>query len=484
VLDEQGLPADAALARVVADARSLSVPPDAPGLEKLGQSLLEAGWFREARALAAALAAHDLEGALAIEDHAAAAQQLLGDIQRLLDSAQSGLERAHGVAGSPAIGNLNALLGAMAPALARAHAVRGGECDEQRLAESLTTSPRLDYGAFASIVHPGPLFSKADAEAELGVEGAAVPGLAEMLAQLGRFGIFGEMLGGGGPDGTLLPRVRVVQRSGEHLGVPWRGTIALCEGTDVKTRAGRLGAAISGAALHEGYWVDIDSLRHERAPWESFRRRFIVEGDPARVASALDSRGLALSTPRDNVEARRRERRDASILLGEADRQRLEVLVERGAAGLSLDELLDATATHEEGHLCDRTRFLPLSQHVPRALGLLARVGFNPGRIAQRLEYRAQLVALCDTADPRIPLVAVVRGSEGGGGEITPHGAAYRDLLVDLLELLDRELERAPAEWSALDPDFVLALQLHRLSGDDVRRVARKLAEREGLFDK
>jgi hypothetical protein len=148
---------------------------------------------------------------------------------------------------------------------------------------------------------------------------------------------------------------------------------------------------------------------------------------------------------------------------------------------MTLDELLEVTATHEEGHLCDRTRFLPLARHWPRALALLAKVGFRPAAVAQRLEYRAQLTALCSTSDPRLALVAVLRAAEAGGSDLTPHAAAYRELLSDLLATLDRELERRPRQWPQVDPDHVLAHQLHLLGPEDVRRLATLLARREGL---
>ena len=38
--------------------------------------------------------------------------------------------------------------------------------------------------------------------------------------------------------------------------------------------------------------------------------------------------------------------------------------------------------------------------------------------------------------------VAVLRAAESGGTDLTPHAAAYRELLIDLLATWDRELER------------------------------------------
>jgi len=488
VLDERGLPRDERLAAVVAAARACETVPSAATLDALGAALIRAGWFREARSVAAVLAAQDLEGALSLEDQAAAGQQLLLEWQRVVDwidrdprSTRAPWDRP--TAAEP-IRSLEELLEALAPPLAAARALLPGTSDPAELAEELRASPRLRFGALAAVVHPGPRFSGADERAGLGVEGEPVGGLAAQMAELGRFALIGE-LAGDRPDGTILARVHVEERSGEHLGVPFRGTVAWCEGADVPSRAGRLGAEISGAALHEGYWIDIDTVRRERAPWERAAREFIDGQGSPRARRALESRGLELVTPPDKPDQRRFERRDASILLGAADRVRLAVLLdrlrERGEARVPLDELVEMTAVHEEGHLCDRERFLPLGKNLLGALRLLADAGFSPAGLARRLEYRAQLVALCVAPDPRVPLVSVLQSGDSNGPSVTPHADAYRELLVDLLAVLDRDLERRPARWSMLDSGRVLAHQLHRLSPEDVREWARLAARRAGL---
>src|SRR5690606_24947708 len=72
VVDEQGLPKDARLKSVVELGRALGHGGGADALARFGDALLEAGWFREARAVAARLAIEDLDRALALEDQAAA----------------------------------------------------------------------------------------------------------------------------------------------------------------------------------------------------------------------------------------------------------------------------------------------------------------------------------------------------------------------------------------------------------------------------
>jgi hypothetical protein len=490
VLGPDRLPRDPRVAGVVLAARAAGTARTAThgALAALGRATLAAGWFREARSVANALTEYDLDAALALEERASAGS----DVVRGLASAFSDDERRRaGGASEPA--TLERILRDAAPFFARL----AGPASAERVAEverELVGSPRIAYGAFGSLVHPGPRFSALDERAGLGRAGETVGGLASWLARIGRFGIVGA-LAGSPPDATFLPCLFTEERAGEHLGVPWRGTLAWCEAADLKSRAGRAGAAISGAALHEGYWIDVDVVRRDRDAWLALEREFTDDAHDGRAERALAVRGLVVEAPPSLPELFRAERRSIDVLLGEAERVRLAVLFDRGAkpvveaaarrpGRVDLDDLIAVTAIHEEGHLCDRTRFVPLAEHWPRALAFLARHLFSPTALAERLEYRAQLVALCEAADPRIPFADVLAAAELGGEGPTPHASAYRELLADWLSLLDQDLERDPARWPELDPTRVLAQELHRLGPERVREVSRTLARREGLFER
>jgi hypothetical protein len=242
---------------------------------------------------------------------------------------------------------------------------------------------------------------------------------------------------------------------------------------------------ISGAALHEGYWIDLRTVRSEHAHWLELDAVFDQANGRERVARALETRGLPLSVSKTNPEARARERRSLNPALDQSQRVRLALLAERRAAGepgVRLGELVECVAVHEQGHLCDRTRFLPLHENFGSAFFLLLDNGFSPAAIQERLEYRAQLTALCEVTEPRLAFADVVQSAEVPDNGPLPHARAYRRLLTDLLEQLDLELEREPAAWPSLDRDRTLMHQLHRLSGEDVRRLALGLARREGLI--
>src|SRR5262249_8654636 len=146
-----------------------------------------------------------------------------------------------------------------------------------------------------------------------------------------------------------------------------------------------------------------------------------------------------------------------------------------GGSRIGFGEMVDLTALHEEGHLTDRTRFLPLAQKWPRVLLLLLRNGFSPRAVARELEYRAQLVALCEAAEPRLALSDCL-ADESVGGPL-PHAEAYRALTTDFLRILDREIDSVPS----LSREHYLVYQLHLLSGDDVRRIALALAREKRM---
>ncbi len=467
-----GFPKEERLRRLVELARS---PEEDEPWRELGSALVTAGWFEEARAWAHAEAVRGHGAALRTDAEATRGLTLLADIDRVLRAVDGGKSYTGPWPGAPAeakvIDSVDRLLEALVPAFRVFYGPEGG-------LDALVDSPRTRYGPFAEVVHPGPLFSELDEREGRGPDGDEVPGLARALARLGRFGVFGNVVGGGGPDGTVLRQVAVEQVSGEHLGVPFAGTVAWCDGADVPSRPVRRGARIVGAALHEGYWVDVAGIRDERERWFALQLRF---QDPEQRRLRLSGRGPRLAGHPSTWDA---ERTRLYAPLGAGDRLRLAVLDDRGDAEFAarplvpLDELVEATAIHEQGHLCDRTRFLPIGKKPLKALGFLAGAGLRRGGLPLALEYRAQLVALVATPDPRLPLAECVDAVDGRS-TVTPHGAAYRKLLEDFLIVL---AERFEAQ-GGLHPDRYLLHQLHHLGPEEVRAVARELAERKGLVD-
>jgi hypothetical protein len=323
-------------------------------------------------------------------------------------------------------------------------------------AEGIADSPLDTYGPFARLVTP------------LTPEDEPTPGLQSMLARLGRVAIVGEQFGT--LDGTVRPLLAVEPIAGDHLGAPYSGTILWCSGVDVPSRAERAGAGIAGAAVHDGYWVDLEVVRAGHEAWRERAMRLVPP-------SSSDERDMLRPAP-EVLDGHRATRRVP--LLGEADRLALVLVSERGGEAPSIDELLELVTVHEEGHLCDRARFLPLGEKWGAGLRFFAGCSFSPGVMMQRLEYRAQLTALAVVDDPRLVLWEVLEmaaATEANGTGPTPHGAAYVELLDDLVALIG---ERG-AEAAGLDPGRYLRWQLHRLAPEVLRALALELAAREGL---
>ncbi len=440
----------------------------------LGEALLAAGWFDEAEglvlrgALPEELAASVLARALA----ARTTFQAIGRTLAAID-AQRGSELV-AAPGRPAalarVRDVDGLLDAVARHLAQRRALAGQGSGSSDLA---ARSPRIRYGPFAEVVHPGPTFSAEDERLGRGRRGDPVPGLAAELLALGRHGLFGVAVGQGGPDGAVLRIVHVEERDGEHLGRPFRGTVFWCDGADVPARFARRGASISGAALHEGYWIDLDRIEAERDGWRRIEQRF--RGAPERVRAALDVRG---------VPATGAARAALVPALGAADRMRLAWMVEHGSeaepALVSLGALAEVVAVHEEGHLCDRAAWYPLRANFGALLAFAAGYGFAPERIAEALEERAQLVALCCAEDPRLAWIDVLDAAERAatdvGRAVTPHAAGYRRVLQRLLLRLGGEADAGL--WPELDPRVRWIDQLHRVDPERLRELARREAVR------
>ncbi|MEM8713646.1 MAG: hypothetical protein AAGG01_22110, partial [Planctomycetota bacterium] len=287
---------DGGLVRVelegVREALARFTEDDPVAISGLGGALLRAGWFHEARAFAEGVLARasdrsteSADAARALQVDAVRARALLGSLAALaqrIDAREAFVSA--GAIGSQPLESLEK---------GRVESIReleseivalfqryGGLADEAEI-----ESPVIRYGPLGRIVHPGPRFSAEDDALDRGAVGEPVPGLANLFGRLGRFALLGLGVGQGGPDATVLRVVAVESREGEHLGRPFRGTVFWCDGADVPGRFGRRGASISGAALHEGYYVDLSMVRLEEAQWERLRQRF--SGDDIAISVAL-----------------------------------------------------------------------------------------------------------------------------------------------------------------------------------------------------
>ncbi|MEZ5976604.1 MAG: hypothetical protein R3F34_00030 [Planctomycetota bacterium] len=452
----------------------------------------DGGWFGPAAALARRVDPGEpgTERARLVERRALAAEALLADVEHLLAAAMGdtvaweppGPDGRGRVESVPHDVDLDGLLARIASYVRRYGPALGWDADE--LADAVATSPRLSFGSFGTVLVPGPTFSRRDGVLGAGEPGERVPGHADVLDRLGRMGLFGERPFGG-VDGTELRRLFAEERSGEHLGVPWNGMVLVCDGVDARGQRSREGLEISGAALHEGYWVDVGSERLRRDGWRAWQE-FLARRGEAWARDAIAAFPLRCDVGLGTVE---RERERVPPMLGADDVLRLSILLDRSGGGavptdrdlVTLDELVGVVSTHEEGHLCDRERFLPLGRDLGGVVALAVSEAFSPIGIERRLEYRAELVALCEVPDPRLVLVDLLGAAAVDTRLETVHAHAYRRLLEDFLREWNRRLGADPSAWPDVSREHYLAHQLQLLSSDEVRSIAREVARREGL---
>ncbi len=503
------------LSRVGMAARDFHVDPHNPETSAhLARAFLRVGWFEEAQAFVRSLPeGMDLDLAMEVDSQATLARESIRGLGRLMRRVDRG--RAHSGPSDPLeeeqrerakVESLDDLLRAVGQVLWQAGPAFFGDTSREEMEERLVASPRLRFGSFAQVVHPGPVLAPWDRGRELGALGEPVSGLSQELGRLGRVGILGSAMGVGAPDATVLRLVCSEQKSGEHLGVPFQGTVLWCDGTDVGASHVRMGASVAGAALHEGYFIDLHEVRVAHEAWQRLANRFQAGGSKERLdqlheilsdpglptrAPALIPRQTGPVDPLNPNPLPLDPWMETDALLGQADRNRLawmgEHAQERGGEPGSLmppsfEDSVLLTAIHEEGHLCERTRFLPLSEHWLAALGFLAEQNFSPLRVQQRFEYRAQLTALCEVQDPRLILVEILDLAEGSASGL-PHGPAYAQLLKDLVHELGTGL-KAQAPWLRgleMDPDHRLVFQLHRLPKEALLATALRVAAKEGL---
>jgi len=102
-----------------------------------------------------------------------------------------------------------------------------------------------------------------------------------------------------------------------------------------------------------------------------------------------------------------------------------------------------------------------------RGFGLALKHGFQSQKVVAFLERNAQLTAVAQSAHPRAAL-AVCCSSLGGAGE---HAMGYGEIVEGFVSVI----LLAPELFPAIDTSRVVVQQLHRLSDDQIRVIARTL---------
>ena len=122
-------------------------------------------------------------------------------------------------------------------------------------------------------------------------------------------------------------------------------------------------------------------------------------------------------------------------------------------------EVYDLIRLHEQAHLVDAHRYLPIGNHFGPALWLFAASGFSASSLQADLEGRAEIAALALGANPRLTLahITAFTTSLHRPGE-SMHQVGFGRVLRRLIELW--QADGAPG---AIDPEHNLLAQLDRL---------------------
>ncbi|MDE0905107.1 MAG: hypothetical protein OSB42_10805 [Planctomycetota bacterium] len=354
-------------------------------------------------------------------------------------------------------GDMDQILSAMDARLGPYSRAASGDGREPRQGYGLKQSTRIDLWPILTGI--------------AGADGVGItqPGLGALARDLG---FYVQIVAPTGQNTqTRLARLVLQEAAqGELLGRPWQGTRILLGDVQSKYPDWK----ISGAALPDQYWVLLPEIVRGQNNWRSLAARF--KGRPEAVQAALAQTGLL---PASGVRTC-----DTRPGLGEAERLALAVMVSLGEESAqqlvvpSLEDLLDLTMRHEEGHMADYEEWLPPSEALFQVLSLFWQGGFSVRGIWAHLEARAQLTAMAVAQDPRLGLAQILRMVEARertrGPTAHPHAEGYEWLLKKIL----LELKRNPR---GLDPSRSLLHQLHLLAPQELAAVCLLLAEEEGL---
>lgn len=213
------------------------------------------------------------------------------------------------------------------------------------------------------------------------------------------------------------------------------------------------GGEVAGRALYGCYYLDFDSLAPSRRRLEKVLRDLPA----ATVRRLLESRGLEAASPEERTDIDRPLDMATTLLL-------------RAVEIDGRPRYLDIVRTHELGHVADALHHLPFWDNFLDNLALGFIGGFNAFGVMSRLEESAQEFALVHSPSPHLVLHDILRHLPSGATKQT-HADGYRRLLERFIGAL--EVRRH--EFPAIRDDRVLLHQLHFLSPEEIRRIAKDL---------
>jgi len=275
------------------------------------------------------------------------------------------------------------------------------------------------------------------------------PGLPEFFWQHGFYILLGRPIGTRGIS-VLLARRLGSRRVHPSASLPFEDGVreVLLEEKSFSNRMDELSGTL-GVALWDHYILDVDRMIRFLPVFKREGREILEDPFP-RVPPFDMSRPCQVSV---------------KLALRVVDRHPRDLF----------KVLLDSIRTHEQAHLVDSHRMIPLFAHPLRALRLFFDAGLSGAWVRANLEARAEVTDLSKGPDPILSLAWMCTFlDETGGGKDSPHGKGYRRLVLKVLKLW-----KADGAPGALDPGSNLLAQLYLIPIHALRRYAKIVAADE-----
>ncbi len=275
------------------------------------------------------------------------------------------------------------------------------------------------------------------------------PGLPEYFWQHGWYLLMGRPIGTQGIS-VLLARRLGSRRVHPSKTLPFEDGVreVLLEEKSFSNRMDELRGTL-GMALWDHYILDMDRMIRFLPVFERGDREILEDPFP-RVAPLDMSRPCQVSM---------------KLAMRVVDRHPKDLF----------EVLLGSIRTHEQAHLVDSHRMIPLFANPLRALRLFFDAGLSGAWVRANLEARAEVTDLSEGPDPILSLAWMCTFlDEMGGGQNSPHGKGYRRLVLKVLKLW-----KADGAPGAFDPESNLLAQLYRIPEAALRRYAKAVAADE-----
>ena len=275
------------------------------------------------------------------------------------------------------------------------------------------------------------------------------PGLPEYFWQHGAYLLIGRPIGSQGIS-VLLARRLGFRRVHPSKNLPFEDGVreVLLEEKSFSNRMDELRGTL-GMALWDHYILDMDRMIRFLPVFERGDREILEDPFP-RVAPLDMSRPCQVSM---------------KLAMRVVDRHPKNLF----------EVLIGSIRTHEQAHLVDSHRMIPLFANPLRVLRLFFDAGLSGAWVRANLEARAEVTDLSKGPDPILSLAWMCTFlDEMGGGRDSPHGRGYRRIVLKVMKLW-----KADGAPGAFDPEANLLAQLYLIPEEALRRYAQVVATDE-----